>query len=136
MAGTFKLSVVAPDRLVFEEEIRSLVVPAHEGYLGVWAGHRPTLAALKPGVLEFVTANNQQQYVAIAGGFADIEPDGVIVLADDASHSDEIDIKAAEEDLEEARKALRGETSKFTTEEATKQIERATARIRAARSAR
>ncbi len=131
--ATFQLSVVAPDRTVYEDVVVSCIVPGVAGYLGVMANHESMLVALKPGIIEYEDTNRQRMFVSIAGGFAEISESKVIVLADDAMHSSEIDLAEAEASLEEARRALRGESSSMSTAEATLEIDRAMARIRAAK---
>jgi F-type H+-transporting ATPase subunit epsilon len=131
----FKLSVVAPDRLVAELDVASLVAPGIAGYFGVWKGHQPMIAALKPGLIEYISTDNQNQYVAIGGGFAEINGESVTILADDAHLATEIDVAKAEGELEEAMKALRGESSTMTTQEATQAVEKAMVRIKAAKRA-
>lgn len=134
MHKLFKLSVVAPDRKVVDEDVQSLVAPGQEGYLGVMAGHMPMIVALRPGLLEFRDRQDQHEFVALGGGFMEVTGDSVIVLADQAERAEDIDLKEAEEALEQARKALRGEDSMMTDEEATLELERAMVRIKAARN--
>ncbi len=133
MSAAFSLSVVAPDRKVVETNVTSVTAPGVEGYLGVQAGHIPMIVALKPGLLEYKDANSQQHYVAIDGGFMEISGTQVIVIAEGAAIAGEIDLKQAEAELEEARKALRGESSTMTSDQATDAMDRAMNRIKAAR---
>lgn len=135
MPAEFHLSVVAPDRSVVEETVTSVIAPGESGYFGVQAGHINVIAALKPGILEYVDASNNRSYVYMGGGFAEVKADRVTVLADEAQHSKEIDLSKAEAHLEEARKALRGEDSSLTQEEAVIEVDRAIHRMKAARLA-
>jgi F-type H+-transporting ATPase subunit epsilon len=136
MAREFHLSVVAPDRSVVETTATSVIAPGSEGYFGVLAGHTPLIAALKPGMVEYADATGNRHFVYVGGGFAEVRGDRVTVLADEAAPAKEIDISEAEHRLEEARKALRGEDSSVTQENAVAEIDRAMSRIRAARAAR
>lgn len=133
MATTFKLSVVAPDRAVADVETTSVVAPGIDGYFGVMAGHQPLIAALKAGLLEYTATDGQHHYVAITGGFAEVSSGKMTVLADEAHLAGEIDLSRAEAELEEARRALRGESSSMTAEQATEALDRAMTRIRAAK---
>ncbi len=135
MPTNFHLSVVAPDRSVVEESVTSVIAPGQEGYFGVMAGHVPLISALKPGVLEYVDATNNRHFVYMGGGFAEVSGDHVTILADEALPSREIDLGKAEAHLEEARKALRGEESAVTHEEALLEVDRAINRMKAARLA-
>lgn len=133
MAKLFKLSVVAPDRTVFEDEVASLVAPGVNGYLGVMSDHEPSIIALKSGVVELVDKVNQKEHVAITGGFLEVSSGGAIILADDARVASDIDVASEQKALEEARKALKGEPSIFTQEQAHAEIDRAMARLKAAK---
>jgi F-type H+-transporting ATPase subunit epsilon len=133
MARAFTLSVVAPDRTVFEDQVTSLVAPGIEGYLGVMAGHEPTIMALATGIVEATDSSNQREHIAIGGGFLEVSGDSAIILAEDARRAREIDLAEEQALLESARKALRGEESSMTSEQAQKEIDRAMTRIKAAR---
>jgi len=133
MPTEFHLSVVAPDRSVVEETVTSVIAPGQEGYFGVMASHVPSIAALKPGILEYVDTSNNRSYVYTGGGFAEVAADRVTILADEAQRATEIDAAHAEEAIESARRALRGEDSSMTTEEAVLEVDRAIHRRKAAR---
>lgn len=135
MAKMFKLSVVAPDRTVFEDEVPSLIVPGVSGYLGVWADHEPSIVALRSGVVELMDKNNQREHIAITGGFLEVSEGQAIILADDARLAKDIDVADEQAILEEARRALRGEASRFTVEQAQDELDRAMARMKAAKRA-
>lgn len=132
--SAFTLSVVAPDRKVVETEVSSVVAPGSEGYLGVQKGHIPVIVALKPGLLEYKDTNNINHSVVIDGGFMEVSGDHVIVIAEGAAMASEIDIREAEAELEEARKALRGESSSVSSDDAADAMARALTRIKAARN--
>ena len=131
MATSFQLSIVAPDRSVLDEPAESVIAPGSEGYFGVLAGHVPFIAALKPGIVEFLTSQGRQ-HVAVSGGFAEVTADKVTILADAAERATEIDVARAEAALDNARKALRGEESSITSEEAVASLEKAMNRLKAA----
>lgn len=133
MSKELQLSVVAPDRSVVEAEVTSVICPGAVGYFGVMSGHEPMVVALKAGIMEYEDTSRQRHQVAISGGFAEVSPSRVMVLADSAVFSTEVDVAAEEARLEKARKALRGEESSMSTAEATEEMEKAMIRIRAAR---
>lgn len=133
MAGLMNLSIVSPDQTVVNEEVRSVIAPGSEGYMGIQPGHIPVITALQNGVLEFRSASDQKEYVAIGGGFMEVSENQIIVLADDAHRASEIDLAEAEKDLDRALRALRGEPSDMTSEQATQEVGRSMARIKAAR---
>jgi F-type H+-transporting ATPase subunit epsilon len=136
MANQFLLSVVAPDKLVVEEKVNAIVAPGTEGYFGVWAGHAPIIAALRPGLIEYTDSTTNKHYIYVGGGFAEVKDDKVTILADQAERALDVDLSHAEHQLEEARKALRGEESSIDSEDAFLEVERAMSRIKAARAVR
>jgi len=129
----FKLSVVAPDRTVVEDQVTSLIAPGVSGYFGILHGHEPMIAELKTGLLEYFDLGNQRNYVAIGGGFLEVSEGTAIVLADTAERATEIDIAEAEAMVEQARKALRGEDTSMTQTEAVVELDRAMNRLKAAK---
>lgn len=133
MAREFRLSVVAPDRTVYEGMVTSVIAPGVAGYLGIMAGHEPSIVALKPGLVEFSNASGDRTFVATMGGFLEVSHDKCIILADEAQVSTDISVEAAEQQLERARRALRGEESDMSIDEATEEIQRAMVRLKAAR---
>ena len=133
MATEFVLAVAAPDREVLDAPVISVTAPGVAGYFGVHAGHEATVAALKPGLVEYVEANGTHHFVNIAGGFAEVTPTRVTILADAAERAQDIDVARAEAALERARHALRGDSEDMTQQEAVLAVERATARLRAAK---
>jgi F-type H+-transporting ATPase subunit epsilon len=136
MAREFTLSVVAPDREVVSASAISVVAPGVDGYFGVMAGHVPVVSALKPGILEYLDGSNQRHHVYVGGGFVQVGSNSVTVLADEARMAGDLDASEAEKSIEEARKALRGEESTMTQSEAMIELDRATARLKASRTAK
>ena len=85
---------VRPDRSLFEGPVASLVLATREGELGVWPGHAPEIVALGDGVVRITRRPEDgggTYRVVISGGYAEIDYDGVIILADHARHVDDID---------------------------------------------
>ena len=92
---------VRPDRLVYEGNVASLILATIDGELGVWPGHEPEIVALGDGVVRLsINQPNGEvsiQKVVISGGYAEIDPSGVIILADHARRSDDIDADVVRE---------------------------------------
>jgi F-type H+-transporting ATPase subunit epsilon len=106
--ATFHFDLVSPEELVFSGEVEHVVVPGTEGEFGVLAGHAPLVAMLKPGILRILGANELR--ILVVGGFAEVSPDGLTVLADRAVPVEEVDpaviageIKDTEEDAADAK---------------------------------
>ena len=89
------LEIVTPDRALVREEVDEIQLPGSEGYLGVLPGHTPLLTTLKVGELWY-RAGAEKHYLATAGGFAEILPDRVTVLAQIAERAQDIDTTRAE----------------------------------------
>lgn len=134
--ATLHLSVVAPDRTIFEGPINSVIAPGVEGYFGLMSHHEPLIAALETGVVEYRDTNDLRSFISIGGGFLEVSGETVIILASSGELASEIDIREAETALEEARRALRGESSELTIREAQDQLHRSMTRIKAAQKVR
>jgi F-type H+-transporting ATPase subunit epsilon len=108
MAHLFQVEVVAADRMLFQGEVESMVIPGADGYFGVLYGHAPLVAALSIGMLT-ITAPGQKTptEIALAGGFVEVTPTKVIVLADAAELTSEIDAERARIAKERAEERLR-----------------------------
>jgi F-type H+-transporting ATPase subunit epsilon len=135
MAKTFKLEIVTPEKLVFSDEIVSLVVPAEEGYLGVLAGHAPLLAALKPGEIRIRRESGDQIY-ATSGGFMEVLPKKTSILCESAEPPETIDTARAEKAKQRAKDRLAHPGKDLDRERAESSVERAENRIRVAKKKR
>lgn len=90
------LEVVTVERQVYSDDVDIVIAPGVEGELGILPHHAPLLTALTYGELR-TRKGDQEQVLAIGGGFLEVRPDKVIVLADSAERADEIDLARAEE---------------------------------------
>ena len=103
--ATFHFDLVSPERLLFSGEVTQVDLPGSEGDFGVLAGHAPIVTTLRPGILT-VFEDRSEMRVVVNGGFAEVSPAGLTVLADLAVPVDEFDqaalagvIKDTEEDV-------------------------------------
>ena len=101
-----RCEIVSQDRKVFEGDVDIVVAPGAAGEMGILPHHAPLLTALKTGVLK-VRHNGQEDFYAISGGFMEVQPTLVTVLADAAEASDEIDVSRAEEARRRAEESLK-----------------------------
>jgi F-type H+-transporting ATPase subunit epsilon len=99
------LEIVTPERQVFSEEVDAVVCPGIEGELGVLPHHAPLLTTLGVGELR-IRRGGEEEFFAIAGGFVQVRPDKVVVMAETADMSSEIDLETAQEARREAERAL------------------------------
>jgi F-type H+-transporting ATPase subunit epsilon len=102
-----RFELAAPTRLLVSAEVDEVVLPGTEGYFGIWPGHAPLLATLKPGELMY-RQGRDERYVAVLGGFAEVTGDRVIVLAERAELPEEIDVSRAEQARHRAEQRLAG----------------------------
>nr|WP_290668150.1 ATP synthase F1 subunit epsilon [Ardenticatena sp.] len=108
MAAQMSLDIVTIERKVYSaDDVEMVLLPGVEGDMGVLPRHTPTLTALRPGELIIRRAGGIEEPFAIGGGFAEVLPDKVVVLADTAEHVDEIDIERAEAARRRAEELLR-----------------------------
>ena len=89
--ATFHFNLVAPDKLLFSGEVDQVDVPGTDGDFGVFADHAPLVALLRPGVLA-VKVGADAQRIVIFGGFAEVSPQGLTVLADYATSLEDLDL--------------------------------------------
>jgi F-type H+-transporting ATPase subunit epsilon len=133
----FKLSVVTPEKTVFEQDVRSIVAPGSEGYLGVLSNHAPLITALNPGTLAVVDVNGDEAFYSISGGFLEVSNNIATILADSIEIPDEIDIDRAQAAVERARELLLKRASlDVDTERAKGSLERAKNRLKIAQRKR
>jgi F-type H+-transporting ATPase subunit epsilon len=109
MPDPFKFELVSPERLLISGDVEQVLVPGAEGDMTVLAHHAPVLTTLRPGVLDIGFPGGEHQRFFLRGGFAEVNPAGLIVLAETAIDLQELDssqlaqaIKDAEEDVADA----------------------------------
>src|SRR5436305_15198765 len=99
------LEIVTPERLAYSGEVDSVQVPGSEGELGILPHHAPLVSMLGIGELRIRTGGSEELF-AIAGGFVQVRPDKVVVMAETADMASEIDLERAQEAPREAERAL------------------------------
>lgn len=101
----FQCDIVTQERTVFSGQVDYVSLPGTEGRMGILPHHSATLTALSFGEV-MVRSGGQEEYFAVGGGYAEIQPDKVVILANSAEQADEIDLERAEEARERARRAM------------------------------
>ena len=104
--ATFKLEIVTAERMVFSDEVSAPIAWGLEGQLAILPHHAPLMTMLQPGDL-MIRKDKEEDYLAISGGFLEVRPDKVIILADACERVDEIDIARAEEAKKRAQETLK-----------------------------
>ncbi|WP_323036145.1 F0F1 ATP synthase subunit epsilon [Pararhodobacter sp.] len=102
MADTMQFDLVSPERMLVSTQASEVQIPAAEGDLTAMAGHTPVITTLRPGILK-VTANGQTTEYAVTGGFAEVSPEGVTVMAERALPRGEVTADIMTDWVAEAR---------------------------------
>src|SRR5580704_3318301 len=131
MADTFNLEVATPERLVFREAATEAQIPCKNGYIGVLPGHAPLLSELGTGYASYM-AGGHKSYFALHGGFVEVLPDKVRVLAEMVEKAEEIDVKRAEAAHRRAQEQLADPHVEVDPALALAAMRRAEARLEAA----
>ena len=133
----YNLRVVSVERSLFEGDVEFMIANGAEGELGVMARHAALMTVLKPGPLRIQeTMGGEEQVIFVGGGFMEVLPDRVTVLADVAEHADEISVERAEEARKRAQEKLAGTVTAAEEVEFQNALAMAEARLRLARSRR
>lgn len=133
----FPLRVVSVERSLFEGDVEFVIANGADGELGVLARHAPLMTILKPGPLRIQEVYGEsEQVLFVGGGFLEVLPDRVTVLADVAEHADEISIEKAEEARHRAQEKLAGTLTTDEEIEFQEELAVAEARLRLARMRR
>ena len=127
MAEKIKLEIVTPDAMVISQDVDEVTATGSEGEFGVLPGHCHMLSTLKEGSLSYKDGNNTGSF-ELGGGYAEVGPNKVTILADSAEKSDEIDIERAKEAMKRAEELLK-QAADIDEARATAAVERAAARI-------
>ena len=119
MADKIKIEIVTPDAMVVSDEVDEITVSGTEGEFGVLPGHCHMLSSLKIGEVNY-KAGNTVKYLALGGGYAQVGPDKVTILAETAELAEEIDLERAKNAVskaEEDLKALSVDDKKYSDTE-------------------
>jgi F-type H+-transporting ATPase subunit epsilon len=103
-----KLEIVTQERRVYSaDDVEMVVAPGSEGELGILPSHAPLVTSLQEGVMRVKRAEGREEVLAIHGGFMEVLPDHVTVLADAAERAEEIDLARAEEARQRAEELMK-----------------------------
>ena len=113
MAHTLHVDVVSAEERIYSGEAEFVVLPGVAGELGIYPRHTPLFTQIKPGAVRIkVPDQAQEEFVFVQGGFLEVQPTGVTVLADTAIRAKDLDEKAALEAKRAAEEAMRNKTSR------------------------
>lgn len=108
-----RCEIVSQDRMVFEGEADMVIAPSVEGEIGILPDHAPLIANLDMGVIK-VRRDDEEEVFTVTGGFIEVQPDIVTVMAEASEHVDEIDVERAREARERAEETLKKEPPQDT----------------------
>ncbi len=133
----YPLRVVSVERSLFEGDVEFIIANGADGELGVMARHAPLMTVLKPGPLRIQEVmGGAEELLFVGGGFLEVLPDRVTVLADVAEHAEEISVERAEEARKRAQERLAGTLTTAEEAEFNQALAIAEARLRLARTRR
>jgi F-type H+-transporting ATPase subunit epsilon len=130
-----RLDIVTAERVVYSEEVDIVVAPGVLGQLGVLPHHAPLMTTLEPGELK-VRKGGEEYSLVISGGFLEVRPDRIIILADAAERAEEIDIARAEAAKQRAQQRLTHPTPEVDLAQAEAALRRSLARLKVAKKRR
>src|SRR5690348_7270059 len=110
MPDLIELEVATPERLMVRESVAEVQIPGKDGYLGVLPGHAPLLGLLGTGLLSY-SVGTRRRYMAVHGGFIEVLPDQVRVLANQAQRAEDIDVERARTELRRAQEVASNPSS-------------------------
>jgi F-type H+-transporting ATPase subunit epsilon len=128
--GVLQLEIATPERQMVETEVLEAQIPCLDGFIGVLPGHAALVSELRPGVLTYTT-RSETKVLAVYGGFVEVLPDRIRVLADDAERKEDIDQRKAEEALAKATEVLQAQGIESDPAIALFEAQRAEARLEA-----
>lgn len=132
MAGLLRLEVATPERMLLKENVRQAQVPAANGYLGILPDHAPLLAELGVGTLVYELETGHKKWMSVIGGYVEVGPDRIRVLANRAESADEIDLARAQAALKRAEERILNPAPGVDVARALNAAQRARARLEAA----
>lgn len=129
MPMTVHCNIVSAEKEIFSGLIESLTATGKEGELGIQYGHAPLLTPLKPGPVRLVKPDGESELVFVSGGYLEVQPHLVTVLADTAVRADDIDEAAALQAREAAEKALLNQSGELDYSKASIELAEAAAQL-------
>ncbi|WP_185234034.1 F0F1 ATP synthase subunit epsilon [Teredinibacter franksiae] len=134
MALTIHCDIVSAEEEIFSGLVELLVAAGSEGDVGIGYGHAPLLTGLQPGPIQLKKQNGEEEIYYVSGGYLEVQPDSVTVLADTALRAGDMDEAAAAEAKREAEQALANLGDGMDYSKAAAQLAEAAAQLRTLRA--
>ena len=136
MSMTIHCDIVSAEEAIFSGLAEMVIATGALGDLGIGYGHAPLLTSLEPGPVRVITQNGEEEVYYVSGGFLEVQPGTISILADTAIRAHDIDEAAAAEAQKEAEHALANQSGDFDYGRAAAQLAAAAAQMRAIRQIR
>lgn len=130
MAMTVHCDVVSAEEKIYSGLVEMLIATGSEGELGIAPSHAPLLTALKPGPVRVIKQGGEEEIFYVSGGYLEVQPSMITLLADTALRAGDMDEAAAQEAQREAEKALANKTGEFEYSRAAAELAEAAAQLR------
>ncbi|MFE8070391.1 F0F1 ATP synthase subunit epsilon [Marinobacteraceae bacterium S3BR75-40.1] len=130
MGMTVHCDIVSAEEKIFSGLVEMVIAAGKEGDLGIAPGHTPLLTALNPGPVRVIKQGGEEEVYYVSGGYLEVQPKLVTLLADTALRADDVDEAAALEAKREAEKALANQTGEFEYSRAAAELAEAAAKLR------
>jgi len=111
--STIRVDVVSAEQSIFSGEAKCVALPGESGELGILRGHTPLITRIRPGSVRIEKADGDEEFVFVSGGYLEVQPDHVIVLADTAIRGHDLDEAKATEAKKRAEEAMQNRGSDF-----------------------
>lgn len=130
MANSFTCNIVSAEESIFSGTIEMVVAAGKMGDLGILPGHAPLLTELQPGPVRVIHDGGKEEHFFVSGGFMEVQPDIVTILADAATRASDLNEAAAEEARQEALKAFNEKSAELDYTRASAELAEAVAQLR------
>ena len=131
MANTFHVDVVSAEASIFSGEAEFVALPGESGELGIYPKHTPLITRIRPGAVRIQTAGGGEEFVFVAGGILEVQPNGVTVLADTAIRGGDLDEAKALEAKRAAEELMQSQDAQIDYAKAQAELASAIAQLAA-----
>ena len=136
MAITVHCDIVSADESLFSGSVEMIVATGSLGELGITPGHAPLLSDLRPGPVRLVKENGEEEVYYLSGGYLEVQPGSIAILADTAVRAGDIDEAAAAEAMKTAEQAIANQSSEIEYSKAASMLAEATVQLRTVQTLR
>ncbi|HEY9033748.1 MAG TPA: F0F1 ATP synthase subunit epsilon [Pseudomonadales bacterium] len=136
MVMTVHLDIVSAEKAIYSGLVEMVVAAGVQGDLGILYGHAPLLTSLNPGPVKIIKQGGEEEIFYVSGGYLEVQPSTVTILADTALRAADIDEAAAQKAQEQARHAITNKAGEFDYSRAAIELAEAAAQLRALKQLR